>query len=346
VYKSPWILALLSLAQAGAAAEVTKTARLTQDASRPFAIENLAGAMHVSLGTGSTAEVVATLHAESQAVLDGMGFEATTDEKGRPSLRVRYPRGESRIRYPGEGSGSSDVKYDGRRVRVSHDSGVVAWADLEVRLPRDVREAWIKNGVGTLTASGVSGGIKLDAASGDITVSDAEGDLLADTGSGDVKASNLRGRFRCDTGSGDCDVTGFHGDELSLDTGSGSLHADDVDAHRLSADTGSGDVKVTRAEAEEIKADTGSGNVEVEATGARLQSVKADTGSGNIRLRLAHDASFEARADMGSGDIRSGFADAEPIRKRREVVGYRRGEGRIKIDVDTGSGDVVLEPAP
>ena len=84
----------------------------------------------------------------------------------------------------------------------------------------------------------------------------------------------------------------------------------------------------------------------MEATGARLQSVKADTGSGNIRLRLAHDASFEARADMGSGDIRSGFADAEPILKRREVVGYRRGEGRIKIDVDTGSGDVVLEPAP
>jgi hypothetical protein len=26
------------------------------------------------------------------------------------------------------------------------------------------------------------------------------------------------------------------------------------------------------------------------------------------------------------------------------VVGYRRGDGRIAIDVDTGSGDLVIEP--
>ena len=206
------MLAALALAQTSRAADVTKTARLTQDASKPFAIENLAGTMHVSPGNGTTAEVVATLHAESSAVLEAMGFEATTDDKGRPSLRVRYPRGESRIRYPHEGGGNSDVKYDGRRVRVSRDSGVVAWAELEVRLPGDVHEAWIKNGVGSLTARGVSGTIRFDTASGDITVSEVEGDILADTGSGDVKASDLRGTFKCDTGSGDCDVAGFRGE--------------------------------------------------------------------------------------------------------------------------------------
>ena len=320
------MLAVLALAQTTLAADVTKTARLTQDASKPFAIENLAGTMHVAPGTGPTAEVVATLHAESPAVLEAMGFEATTDDKGRPSLRVRYPHGENRIRYPRPGQSNSDVEYDGHRVRVSSDSGVVAWADLEVRLPKNVSQAWIKNGVGALTASGVSGNIKFDTAEGDITVSDVDGDILADTGSGDVKATNLRGRFKCDTGSGDCDVTGFRGDTLSLDTGTG-------------------DLKVTGAQAEEIRADTGTGDVDVEATGAGFRSLKADTGSGDVRLRLAVDASFEARADLGSGDITSGFADAEPILKHREVVGYRRGDGRIKIEVDTGSGDVVLEPA-
>lgn len=30
--------------------------------------------------------------------------------------------------------------------------------------------------------------------------------------------------------------------------------------------------------------------------------------------------------------------------KRREVVGYRRGDGRTRIDVDAGSGDLVIEP--
>ena len=49
---------------------------------------------------------------------------------------------------------------------------------------------------------------------------------------------------------------------------------------------------------------------------------------------------------MGSGELESGFADAQAIVNRREVVGYKRGDGRIKIEVDTGSGDVRVEPVP
>ena len=73
--------------------------------------------------------------------------------------------------------------------------------------------------------------------------------------------------------------------------------------------------------------------------------MSADTGSGDVRLRLPKDASFEVRADMGSGELESRFTDAQAIVNRREVVGYRRGDARIKIDVDTGSGDVTVEPA-
>jgi DUF4097 and DUF4098 domain-containing protein YvlB len=302
--------------------------------------------MKVVSGTGSAAEVVATLHAESPAVLESMGFEATTDDKGRPALRVRYPENETRFRYPQAGGGSSETKYDGRRVKVSGHSGVLAYADLEVRLPKDATEVHLKNGVGPLTASGVSGNLKFDTGSGDISLTDVSGDLLADTGSGNLRASGLRGSFRCDTGSGDCEVTGFHGEELSLGTGSGTLEARDVEARRLKADTGSGDIRVTKADLQEVAADTGSGSVEVEVVGSRLQRVKADTGSGDVRLRLAKDASFELRAEMGSGDLESRFSDTQPIVNRREVVGYRRGDGRIKIEVDTGSGDVMVEPAP
>jgi hypothetical protein len=349
VRKALWILAVAALAEAGLAgplgAEVTKTVRLSQDASRPFAVENLAGAMKVVPGSGSAAEVVATLHAESTAILEAMSFELTTDERGRPALRVRYPESETRFRYPHEGGGSSNMKYDGRRVRVSRDSGVLAYADLEVRLPKDVDEAKLKNGVGSINGSGVSGGLKFDTGSGDITLSDVGGDVVADTGSGDVTASSLRGKFRCDTGSGDCEVSGFRGDELSLDTGSGTLRVTDVEARTLDADSGSGDIRVTRAQVEEVRADTGSGDVDVEATGPQLRRVKADTGSGDVTLRLAQDATFEVRADMSSGDLESRFTDAEAIVNRREVVGYRRGDGRIKIEVDTGSGDVVVEPA-
>ncbi len=344
--KALWILALAVAAQASLIrplqAEVTKTVRLTQDATRPFAVENLAGAMKVVAGSGPLAEVTATLHAESAALLEGMRFEPTTDEKGRPSLRVRYPENERRFRYPH--GGSTETKYDGRRLKVTSDSGVLAYADLEVRLPKDVAEAWLRNAVGAMQASGVSGNLRFDTGSGDITVSDVSGDIMAGTGSGDVKASGARGRFKCDTGSGGCEITGFRGESLGLDTGSGTLLATDIETRSLRADTGSGDIRVTRAQAVDVEAATGSGSVDLELVGTGLSKVSADTGSGDVRLRLPKDASFEVRADMGSGDLESRFADAQAIVNRREVVGYRRGDGHIKIDVDTGSGDVTVEP--
>jgi hypothetical protein len=329
---------------APAAAEVTKTLTLTQDATRPFAVENLAGSMRILAGSGSQAEVTATLHAESAAVLDAMGFERATDEKGRPSLRVRYPENERRFRYPHSG-GHSEAKYDGRRVKVTRDSGVLAYAELEVRLPKDVAEAWLRQVVGAMQGTGVSGTLRFDTGSGDITLSDVSGDVVADTGSGDVKASGAKGRFRCDTGSGDCEVTGFRGESLALDTGSGSLLATDIETRRLRADTGSGDVRVSRAQADDVEADTGSGSLDLDLRGPGLTRVKADTGSGDVRIRLPQDASFEVRADMGSGDLETSFSDAQPILNRRQVVGYRRAEGRIKIDVDTGSGDVAVDPS-
>ena len=95
---------------------------------------------------------------------------------------------------------------------------------------------------------------------------------------------------------------------------------------------------------EQFDADTGSGDVELAAVGARLTSIRADTGSGSVTLRLPGNASFEALADQGSGDIRMAFSDAEPIRHKSEIVGYRRGDGRIRITVETGSGDLRIEP--
>ena len=69
-----------------------------------------------------------------------------------------------------------------------------------------------------------------------------------------------------------------------------------------------------------------------------------DTGSGSVRLGLGADASFEVLAETGSGDVVSRYEDAQAIVRRREVVGYRRGTAQARISVDTGSGDIVVEP--
>jgi hypothetical protein len=343
------LIAATALTAAGLAqpveAEATRTLKLQHtDVAHPFGVENLAGTMRVLAGSGPTVEVAVTVHAESQDLADAMRFE-TVQDKGMPTLRVRYPFDRTtHFQYPGGGAHRANFKYDGREVSVSATSGTLLYADVEVRLPAGRLEASLRNGVGSLKADGVEGALKFDTGSGNITLAGVGGDVLADTGSGDVKAERISGVFRCDTGSGDCDVTDFAGDSLSLDTGSGALRVRGVKARKLNADSGSGQILVSEAEVEEVKADSGSGNVEIEAAGSKLARVKADTGSGDVRLRLGTDASFEAHADIGSGDIVSHYQDAEPILRKREVVGYRRGDGRTRIDVNTGSGDLVLEP--
>lgn len=342
------ICALLMLAAAVVAgAETTHTVRgeLAVSPDSPFAVENLVGAMVVKPGDVSRVVVVATVHAEDDDLASSVRVEEVRGEAGRPTLRVRYPLSrERRLRAPSHVSGSTELEYDGYRVRVSRRSGVLLWADVEVTVPRQRLDATYRNLVGPLDAADLQGTILLDGASGNVRAARLDGRVTLDTGSGDVRAEACRGELRCDTGSGLCEIVEFAGDRLSLDTGSGDVTADRVKARSLQADTGSGRIRVLAADVEELTADTGSGGVDAEITGSRLRRVAADTGSGSVRLTLPPDASFDLVADQGSGEIRCDFDDARAITKGREVVGYRRGSGDIRITADTGSGDVVIRP--
>ncbi len=352
---------------AAAAAETTRTLRaeLSGDPAAPFVVENLAGVMTVVAGDGDKVVAVATVHADDAALADAMRFEQVRDEDGVPTLRVIYPLDRERtIRYDardgddrhgrghhglewlfGSGWDSSDVKYDGRRVRVSSSRGARLWADIEVTVPRRALSATFKNHVGELSAEGIEGRILLDTGRGGITARRLKGEIKADTGSGEVMAEDVSGSFTCDTGSGECNVSGFDGRKLSCDTGSGEIRIRRVKAERIVADTGSGRILVEQAEVEEFSGDTGSGGIDAELTGAGLRRIKADTGSGHVSLRIPADASFEVSADQGSGSLRCGFADATAVESRHhKVVGFRRGDGKVRITIDTGSGGANIDP--
>lgn len=303
-----------------------------------FAVENLLGSMRVTTGAVDRVTAVATVHAESDEVAREVRIEPGTDREGRPVLRVRYPFERSTtFRYPpsppgrrswphGDDNGHSTTEYDGRRnIRLSTRSGLQVWADVEVKVPARALDAMFRNVIGPLEGTALQGHIRLDTGSGDVRFHGGSGHLVADTGSGNVLAEDVEGRFNCDTGSGTCDIRRFRG-------------------HSLRCDTGSGEIRVSGSHAEDVSVDTGSGNVDIEDSGGRMARVRADTGSGSVRLRLGPNADFEARADVGSGEIVNRYPDAQPIVRRDEVVGYRRGSGRTRITVDTGSGDVVLEP--
>ncbi len=366
--RSAPLLCALLLAVPGALstarAEVTRIIRAelpAADLSR-FVIENLAGTMKVSIGPGPGVVAIATIHAEDDGLAAAMRFERVeggppAEENGAPTLRVRYPLDRhSTLRYPRKDGecwlmskiidvGRTRMKYDGHQVSISNHSGVLLYADVEVQVPNREIGATFRNRVGRLDGRGMQGEIRFDTDSGDIAIASARGHIVADTGSGDVKVAGLRGTLRCDTGSGDCDLGEVEGDEITADTGSGDIVVRGGKVGRLVGDTGSGDIRALDVDLEEFKADTGSGNVTLQARSvARLIKVKADTGSGDVILRLGPDASFEAIADQGSGDILNRYSDAQPILKKKELIGYRRGSGTIRILVDTGSGDLTLDP--
>lgn len=355
----PACLALVLLPAVSAHAEATRTLRFEYagDISRAFRVDNLAGEMTVRPGSGPRVVVVATVRAADQETADLVRLEQVRDRKsGEPTVRVIYPLDRhTNYRYPRLGGpdggflsrmfgGQNNVEYDGTRVSVSGSRGVELYADVVVEVPKGAY-ATFKNVVGVLNGSRVEGRLRFDTGSGDISLSDVAGEISADTGSGDVSADSVRGSFACDTGSGDCNLTRFAGASVDLDTGSGNVRVTDSRADRVSADTGSGDVFVDVDDAADVSADTGSGDIEIVAGGSRLERITADTGSGDVSLRIAPGIGFEMRTDVGSGDVDSDFSDAQPIIERRRVKGYRRGDERVKIDVDTGSGDVRVGPA-
>ncbi len=354
------------------ATEVTKTLRGEISATDAFGIENLAGTMKIVPGIGTQVVAIVTVHAETQEIADLVRLEKVNpggkhvtvslcldDDESKahvPTLRVRYPiDAHPTLRYPalsggnvmtralGTGS-STSTTYDDHRVKVTDNRGTLLYADVEVQVPKSEVKGWFRNVVGTITARGLQGRLEFDSGSGDVDLQDLKGTVDADTGSGDVKVARVEGSVNCDSGSGDCVISEVRGEDIECDLGSGDATIRGSAVRRVHADTGSGDVRVIDSDIEELDADTGSGNIELKTGGSRLTRITADTGSGDVTLRLGPDASFEARADQGSGDLTVRYTDAQPIVRKKEVVGYRRGAARIQIDVDTGSGDVLITP--
>jgi hypothetical protein len=364
-------LLVTAAAAAGTWAETTRTLRGEMSAEGEFKVENLIGTMTVVAGSGNKVVVIATVTGESARVADMMEIKEVRDSKGRRTLRMIYPLDETTtFRSPGSkggwlfgGGSNTRTKYAGTRVSVSGKSGMLLYADLEVQVPSGDINGRFHNVVGNINASDLngtsyfdtgSGGIHLtamtgtvdaDTGSGEINATDIDGDFNGDTGSGDIHLNHFRGReISCDTGSGDIELDDVTADKINLDTGSGRITARDASARFVNADTGSGGIDVEGPGIEQFKADAGSGDVTFSTDGGSLRRVDVDTGSGDVEVRLDANAGFEAIADQASGDIKNRFSGAEPIIQGREVIGYRRGDARIRITVETGSGDMILQP--
>lgn len=87
--------------------------------------------------------------------------------------------------------------------------------------------------------------------------------------------------------------------------------------------------------------ETGSGNVDVALT-ATFRSLAIETGSGDVTLRVPPTIGAEVELDAGSGDIDLGGLTIQVRRIQEDRVTGTIGDGRGRLSIETGSGNVRL----
>jgi DUF4097 and DUF4098 domain-containing protein YvlB len=313
------------------------------------AIYNLAGEVTLEPGSGPAVVVHVSRGGNDAGELDvqtGTIGDLETLRVIYPSRRVHYRRGagswgsSTTVRVGKDGRfGDRDGRLSRDRVTISGGSGLDAHANMRVEVPRG-QTLGLYLAVGEATANNTEGDLRIDVSAADVTTGGTRGDLVIDVGSGAVQVSGAEGSVNVDTGSGSVDLLKIRGDELLVDTGSGHVSAADVDVRRLLVDTGSGGVDLGMVKAREVMVDTGSGHVTIDLT-SDVESLNVDTGSGGVTVRMPGTVGAEITVDTGSGGIRSDLP-IEVIRKDRDTLRGRIGDGRGRILIETGSGGVRL----
>jgi lia operon protein LiaG len=353
-FLSPVLLVTLLL-PAGASAQQQQPERYTLTGDE-VAVYNLAGEVRVEPGPGPTVTAEVTRGGADAAKLKVLRSEVD----GRNSLRLQYPAdriqyaklsegSSTQLRVRGDGTFSDNDsddehgrhhKEEGRQVTiVSRGEGLDAHADLLVSVPRG-KEVAIYLAVGKVTATNVEGDLEIDASAAPVTSTNTRGDLNIDVGSGAVRVSQQRGQLEIDTGSGEVAVSDIRGESIQIETGSGQVTGTDVRSNELSINSGSGDIQVTSLNAPQVKLETGSGAVTADMSG-ELWNLSVNTGSGDVTVKAPPTLGAEVDIETSSGDIETDF-EVSVTRHARDHMTGRIGDGRGKIDIETGSGGIKL----
>jgi lia operon protein LiaG len=319
------------------------------------AVYNLVGELRVEPGSGSDVAVQVTRGGADAARLDVQSGPL----RGRETLRIIYPedvislpdwgRGWNttlRVRDDGTFGDGGSWRRDGREVRITgRGRGLEAYADLRVSVPAGKRVA-LHLGVGKAFLSNVDGVLVVDVASADVSAERTRGTLKIDTGSGNVDVRDASGDVSLESGSGDVTATGLHGStkRVRLATGSGNITVTGAEGAELHVETGSGDITVTGAKADELSFETGSGNVDVALT-ATFSALSIQTGSGDVTLRVPPTIGAEVELDTGSGEFDLGGLTIQVRRLQEDHITGTIGDGRGRLSIETGSGNVRLVKA-
>jgi DUF4097 and DUF4098 domain-containing protein YvlB len=293
-------------------------------------------------------------------------FERTLQVSGPVNLQIENGSGSIEVRA----GSSSQVRVTGHiRARNWFGAAEEAVKKLEINPPiqqsgNDIRIGHIDDpelrreiSITYEVVAPPSTQLHSSTGSGSQDISGLAGPVEVNTGSGSIKASDIGSGLRAQSGSGSIEIDGVKGSVYAR-AGSGSIHATNV-AGGFDGETGSGHLSLEQTAPGSVRAETGSGGLELRNVHGSLQaqagsgSIKADgeatgewvvhTGSGSVQLRLPQNASFDLNARTGSGSINLNHpVTVQGSIGRKEVRG-KVGGGGVPIEIQTGSGNIVID---
>ena len=173
-------------------------------------------------------------------------------------------------------------------VRYPRNCNCDASVRFEVRVPRGTRYNFerISTASGNISATGVTGRLKVETASGDVTVSDVSGEISASSASGNVRVGEIRGTVNASTASGDVNV------EIAQLEGTGDM--------KFSTASGNVRVRLPSTLDADVFMSTASGSLE---TNFPIEIKKPRYGPGSQARGLLGGGSRSLRLSSASGDV-------------------------------------------
>jgi lia operon protein LiaG len=269
---------------------------------------------------------------------------------GVATLRVIYP--EDRVIYdPANKSwsgasmfsvgdhGTFDDRAQGTRdVEVrSSGSGMEAWADLVIRVPRG-QQLTLHLGVGDVQVDSVSGTLRIDGGPTNTVAMGTSGSLAVDVGSGTIRVRQAKGTLSLETSSGDIEVSGAHDGDVQLASSSGNLAVYGAAAPVLRFTTAAGTVDGVGLDAGNVNVASGTGGVNLDFNSSP-KDVAINAGSGSITVALPSNYTALVDLETRSGNLRVDFPLRTTFAGPDQVEGYI-GDGIGQLQVQTGSGNI------
>ena len=166
--------------------------------------------------------------------------------------------------------------------------------DLVVNVPRNLENAKIETGGGSISATGIAGRVEFESGGGSLQLDDIGGEIAAETGGGSIEVGSAGGDVSLRTGGGSIKIKSAKG-SIKAESGGGSL----VVLSGLQGavlETGAGSIRVEKCSGT-VKATTGGGSVDLGDIGGPTQ---IETGAGSIRMASSKGS---VRAQTGGGTI-------------------------------------------